>query len=261
MTTLEKTFPLGHPSKPFDYTLIPDGYYDHVMRTGNPMRRAWHIQKFERILDCLPHRENMSLLDIGCFAGTFLSTVPEERFKKQLGVDILQSQVLFAKQHFKTPFRDFAYIRDFSDLNAIDGEFDCVTLIEVIEHLDVNDIRSMFECVIPKIKIGGRLLLSTPNYASSWPLLELLVNTLSDVSYAEQHLTKFNYFNAENKLQNIYPQLKDKFDLDFRTTTHFVTPFLAMFSLNIAGKLSRVFPHRDWHFPFGNLLLLSLARK
>ncbi|MEN6405245.1 MAG: hypothetical protein ABFC77_02115 [Thermoguttaceae bacterium] len=59
----------------FNYDAIPLGYYQQVVETGNPIRRAWHLQKFERVIECLPKTPGQSILDIGCFAGTFLSTL------------------------------------------------------------------------------------------------------------------------------------------------------------------------------------------
>src|SRR5881275_3200958 len=78
-------------SSAYDYEGIPVGFYDAVFRGGNPVRRLWHLSKFERVLDCLPPRDAGSLLDIGCFAGSFLSLVSQTRFARQLGVDILHS--------------------------------------------------------------------------------------------------------------------------------------------------------------------------
>src|SRR5260370_886519 len=81
------------PPQRFDYTGIPLGYYDELVRKGNPVRRLWHLSKFERVLDYLPDAPHQSILDVGCFAGTFLALIPEERFERQIGVDILPDQV------------------------------------------------------------------------------------------------------------------------------------------------------------------------
>src|SRR5262249_40357171 len=56
----------------FNYEAIPLGYYDAILRDGHPIRRLWHMSKFERVLDYLPREGGHSILDIGCFAGTFL---------------------------------------------------------------------------------------------------------------------------------------------------------------------------------------------
>ena len=103
---------------PFDYNTIPEGFYQQVLETGNPIRRAWHLQKFERVVECLPTGRDRSILDIGCFAGSFLSLLSEERFGRQLGVDILEKQVAYANRRFATAYRSFRYIRASPSLSA-----------------------------------------------------------------------------------------------------------------------------------------------
>ncbi len=245
----------------FNYDGIPKGYYDNVLRQGNPIRRLWHVSKFERVLDYLPERPDQSILDIGCFAGTFLSLVPEHRFKRQVGVDILPEQIAYANASYGTPFREFKHIASIRDLSTVKEQFDCVTLIEVIEHLQPNEIRALMDGIVDHLKPGGKLVLTTPNYASAWPVIEVVLNKVSDVSYEEQHVTKFTYFNMERKLAKIYPDLFQYFNtVDFKTTTHFVTPFLAGLSFDVARGLSRVVPHQKWTHPFGNLVLMVLTR-
>ena len=163
-------------------------------REGNPIRRLWHVSKFERVLDHLPqpsdpHAES-SILDIGCFAGTFLSLVPQDRFSRQLGVDILPAQIDYANPH-GTPFRSFRHVPSITHLRDIEGHFDCVTLIEVIEHLTAAEIHALFSELARLIRPGGKLVLTTPNYLSCWPLLEVILNRMSEVSYEEQHITRF----------------------------------------------------------------------
>src|SRR5262249_34965657 len=133
--------------------------------------------------------------------------------------------------------------------------------IEVIEHLSHDEIRTLLDVIVDHLKPGGKLVLTTPNYASAWPALEILLNAVSDVSYEEQHITKFNFFNIQKRLEAIYPDFWLYFNtLDFKTTTHFVTPFLAGISFDMARKLSRVVPHQSWRHPFGNLILMVLTR-
>jgi 2-polyprenyl-3-methyl-5-hydroxy-6-metoxy-1,4-benzoquinol methylase len=245
----------------FDYDGIPKGYYDAVLRNGNPIRRLWHMSKFERVLDYLPERPDQSILDIGCFAGTFLSLVPEHRFARQLGVDILPEQIAYANASYGTPYREFRHLTRISELASLHETFDCITLIEVIEHLRHDEIRSLFDGIVDRLKPGGKLVLTTPNYASAWPAIELILNRVSEVSYEEQHITRFTYFNMDRKLAELYPDFYLYFNaIDFKTTTHFVTPFLAGMSFDVARGLSRVVPHQQWRHPFGNLILMVLTR-
>lgn len=249
------------PSPGFDYHAIPEGYYDRVLREGNPIRRLWHLSKFERVLDCLPQQGGGAILDIGCFAGTFLSMVRPEQFERQLGVDILPGQIEYANANYGTPYRRFRHVESITQLAGVTERFDCVTLVEVIEHLDANEIRTLLREVSRMLRPGGRLVLTTPNYASTWPILERILNRLSEVSYEEQHITRFTYFNMLRRLTELYPALPGEFSLEFETTTHFVTPFLAGLHFESARRLSRMVPHTRWRHPFGNLVLMVLDRR
>lgn len=247
-------------SSTYNYDAIPVGYYDSVMRGGNPIRRLWHQSKFERVLDSLPSGQR-SLLDIGCFAGTFLSMVPESKFSRQLGIDILPAQVEWAQKHHGTSFREFRHVSDIAAVDQIDETFDCVTLIEVIEHLTAAQVHSLLERISRKVRPGGRLIITTPNYASAWPLIEGMLNRLSEVKYEEQHLTRFTYFGFERLLTALYPPFADEFEVEFKTTSHLLTPFMAGLSFVGARALSRAVPHKWWRHPFGNLVMISAKRR
>ena len=240
---------------------IPVGHYQTVMESGHPIRRAWHLQKFSRVLGCLPNQPGQSILDVGCFAGSFLSLLPRERFPQQVGVDILPEQIDYANQRFGTDFRRFQYAPSIKNIGEVDGQFDCVTMVEVIEHLQSAEIPAMIEQITTKLKPGGRLVMSTPNYTSTWPILEQILNRISDISYAEQHATRFTFFNARRKLEQLAPQLASDYEMTLKTTTHFISPFLAVFGVDFAGRVSRAVSHQAWKFPFGNLLLLAFDKR
>lgn len=253
--------PTGSKSAKFNYDGIPVGYYDEILRGGNPIQRAWHAQKFERVIDCLPGKSGQSILDIGCFSGSFLSLLPVGWFSRQLGVDILGEQIRYAESKYGSDFRGFRLIPEIAKLRDLGERFDCVTSIEVIEHLEPEVVGELLGNAALLLKDGGKLILTTPNYASTWPLLELILNRVSEVSYEEQHITRFNYFTAISKLRRIYPEFDRDFAVEFQTTTHFLSPFLAGFSYTWSRRFSRLVPHSRWKLPFGNLLLIVMTRK
>lgn len=232
-----------------------------MLREGNGIRRLWHALKFERALDYLAEADGGALLDIGCFAGSFLSMVPRSRFDRQVGVDILPEQIQYANHHYGTPFRRFVTAESITSLGPLGPAFDAITLIEVIEHLRHDEIRGLFAELDRLLKPGGQLIVTTPNYTSTWPILEALLNKMSDVSYEEQHITHFDYFKFERQLAAIYPSLLHEYTVELKTTTHLLSPFLASFSYEIARGLARAIPHRSWGSPFGNLILVVLRKK
>jgi 2-polyprenyl-3-methyl-5-hydroxy-6-metoxy-1,4-benzoquinol methylase len=238
---------------------IPVGHYHRVMETGHPIRRAWHLLKFQRVLDLCDGPPG-ALLDVGCFAGSLLSLAPQARFPRQLGVDILPEQVAFAEASFGAPFRHFQHLASLAELGQLPGPFHYATCVEVIEHLTREEIRTLFLGVARLLAPGGHFVLSTPNYTSTWPVLELLLNRLSDVDYSEQHITKFNFFSLQKKLAAIVPELPALFSFELTTTTHWVSPFLAVFGVETATRVGSAVPHARWWMPFGNLVLFRLRR-
>lgn len=251
----------GEDHRSFDYSRIPLGYYDTITKEGNPVRRLWHLAKFERVIDYLPRRPGQRLLDIGCFAGTFLAMLDPDVYTHQLGVDILPEQVEHAQRVHGRPGREFRHLPSLAALAELDGTFDCITVIEVIEHLTEAEIATVLEHSARLLAPGGQLVMTTPNYASTWPLLELLINRFSDLSYEEQHITRFTYWNITRRLGEIWPGFAATFEQREKTTTHFVTPFLAALSFDGARRLSRLIPHKFWRVPLGNLVLTVFARR
>ena len=245
----------------FDYSCIPPGYYDDIALRKKGIRSFWHHLKFKRIIDSIDSQHG-SILDIGCFAGTFLGMIPENIFDEQVGIDILPGQVKYANEKYGTGFRKFYVMKNFSLDGFLNGkQFDRITLIEVIEHLTENQIAEMINFAYSKLKPGGKLIISTPNYTSLWPLLEVALNKFSDVKYDEQHITRFNYFNVFDKLGRIMPEFSEMFQPDFKTTTHLLTPFLAGISYHAAEKISSAVSPAKWKLPLGSLLLLQMHRK
>jgi 2-polyprenyl-3-methyl-5-hydroxy-6-metoxy-1,4-benzoquinol methylase len=245
-----------------DLAAIPVGHYHRVMESGNPIRRAWHLLKFRRVLDACPPGPNLSLLDVGCFAGSLLSLADETRFSRQLGVDILPEQIQFATEHFGSERRRFQTIRSLDDLPSLPGPFDCVSAIELIEHVTPADIGTLFRGVATLLVRGtGSFILSTPNYLSTWPLLELGLNRFSDVDYSEQHITRFDRLTVKSRLARMVPELSRWFRWDLVTTTHLMTPFAAaVLGVERAVRAGSSVPHSRWFMPFGNLILMRLIR-
>jgi len=128
----------------FDYSSIPAGFYDKILFEESGIRSFWHYQKFDAVLRSLESRSSGKILDIGCSAGSFLSMLPEDKFSLQIGVDIASKQIDYAKK-YETEFRHFLKMNDknFLDRNFSAQYFDAITLIEVIEHLKEDEIRSI----------------------------------------------------------------------------------------------------------------------
>lgn len=211
---------------PFDYGQIAPGYYDDVYRRRRGVQSKWHHLKFEAV-----RREVGTLaplLDVGCGPGTFLGSIDDGR--ECIGLDVAAEQVEFARRVHGTASRRFETMTG-GALPVPDATFAAATMIEVVEHL--ADPAPALREAVRALRPGGRLVVTTPNYASHWPLLEWLVGRLSPVDYAHQHVTRFRA-----------PMLRDALAAAGLTAVRVrpvlrAAPFVAAVSWRFADRVAR----------------------
>lgn len=182
----------------YDYNEIPAGYYDALFRRQRGAQSKWHHLKFDWLRARLPSYQHH--LDIGCGAGTFIGTLDPDR--ESLGIDIAERQIDYARRHYAAARHRFQQVAP-GRLPFSNDTFDLITLIEVIEHLDVASGRELLDEALRCLRPGGKLLITTPNYRSAWPLLEHLVNLMTPLSYQEQHITRFDADRLQQLLKEI----------------------------------------------------------
>jgi 2-polyprenyl-3-methyl-5-hydroxy-6-metoxy-1,4-benzoquinol methylase len=115
----------------------------------------------DRQLQVLDFLEGDQLLDVGCYAGNFVSEV-KRRFpgKNVIGIDYFEDHIRIARLVFPDLASSFRQMSIY-DLEFGDGSLDCVTLQEVLEHLEgaapaVKEINRV-------LKMGGVAIVSVPN--------------------------------------------------------------------------------------------------
>lgn len=248
--------PGGVSGDGFDYGRIPRGYYDRVLRDGHLVQRAWHRYKFDRVRGMLEVPDGSRLLDVGCGPGTFLGGFATGVRIDMTGIDVAGEQIEYARETYGTPSRRFLAVSPDRPWPFSDGVFDAATLIEVVEHLDRPAIRRIAGECARVLRPGGLLVMTTPNYASHWPLLEWLVGRLGPVNYEEQHVTRFDRFTVRRQLDDL---LGAGFEVESVGTMHTIAPFVAPLSARLADRIASITgPGRWW--PFGALIGARLRR-
>ena len=149
--------------------------------------------------------------------------------KKSIGVDISIRQINYAKKNYSTKKIKFYSYKNKLPIKS--KSIDSVTLIELIEHVDNEDLDLIFKECKRVLKDNGCLYLSTPNYFSLWPALEIILNLISPVNYKHEHINKFN----KNKLKKIMK--KNNFQVLELNSFILISPFLAFFSFNFAKSM------------------------
>jgi 2-polyprenyl-3-methyl-5-hydroxy-6-metoxy-1,4-benzoquinol methylase len=218
----------GMPHKlGFDYESIPPGYYDHVYYRARGAQSKWHHLKFARVAQELHGYRRV--LDIGCGPGTFVGSLGEAH--ECVGVDISEQQIAYACQRYGSSSRSFKACR-VTDLSDDVGEFDAVSAVELIEHLSPEEVKETLEAGVARLRPGGKLVLTTPNFGGVWPVVEALLNRFGDVEYELQHTNKF----TRSSLAVLITMLGMR---ETRVETYLgAAPFSAPFGWTLADRLA-----------------------
>ncbi len=217
---------------PFDYQAVAGDYQYRALHAGHPMQRFWHAGKL-RIVDAAirPYVKARSrLLEIGCGAGNLLvhATV---RGSYPVALDVSLASLAFVRSRLEDarsgsePPAGFVCIQGTSErLPFSDGSFDCILLSELIEHLASPQLT--IDEAARVLRPGGRLLVTTPNYRSLWPVMEWTVDRLNMAPKmaGEQHITRFHSRTLRELLT------ESGLDIESLGTVYSLSPFLSLVS-------------------------------
>lgn len=222
----------------FDYDSVAGDYQYRALHSGHPMQRFWHGGKLTMINQLIrPHlKADSRLLEIGCGAGNLLlqATVRESY---PVAIDLAMQALTFvrsrlreAKSGSEAP-RDFMCIQSIGELLPLaSGIFECVLLSEVIEHLEAPQISIKEAARV--LQPGGRLLVTTPNYRSLWPLMERAVDmmNMAPKMAGEQHISRFHPASLKRLLTEA------GLSIEYFGTIYNLSPFLSLVSSKMANR-------------------------
>jgi 2-polyprenyl-3-methyl-5-hydroxy-6-metoxy-1,4-benzoquinol methylase len=213
----------------FDYETIPGGYYDAAYRRRRGIQSKWHHLKFRRVVEEMEGR--LRHLDVGCGPGTLIGLL-DDRFIST-GIDISTTQIAYARREYENESKRF-YAVSARALPDDCRDYDVATVVEVIEHLSPAHLDDGLRATIERLRPGGKLVVTTPNFRSAWPLVQMLVDRFGEVKYGSQHINGFTSRRLRQLLQGL--GLKD-----VRVHSYLaLAPFAAPLGWRLSDMLARL---------------------
>jgi ubiquinone/menaquinone biosynthesis C-methylase UbiE len=216
----------------FDYHSVAGDYQYRALHSGHPMQRFWHRGKLIMIDQLIrPHlHAGSQLLEIGCGAGNLLLQATS-RGSYPVALDLSMQALKFVRSRLEEAQSGEEAPGGFACIQALgealplgDESFDCILMSEVIEHLEAPQ-NSVCEAV-RILSSGGRLLITTPNYRSFWPLMEWTVDCLNMAPKmaGEQHISRFHLSSLKQIL------VESGLEIEYAGSIYSLSPFLSLVS-------------------------------
>jgi 2-polyprenyl-3-methyl-5-hydroxy-6-metoxy-1,4-benzoquinol methylase len=183
--------PVSSERRTGDRIAIPGEYQYRALHHGPAPQRFWHRAKLEEALALLKLAPGDRMLDAGCGSGILAAMAAEIPGTRVLGVDANPAAVEFASRTFDRPNLSFrlGLVDELEELSRPPGSFEKISFLEVIEHLSRAQGETILAQFAHLLTPGGRVVLTTPNRRSPWPLIEWLLDRLRLVPQlsGEQH--------------------------------------------------------------------------
>jgi 2-polyprenyl-3-methyl-5-hydroxy-6-metoxy-1,4-benzoquinol methylase len=236
-----------------DRVAIPGDYQYRALHEGPAIQRFWHARRLDLVQRVAMPEPGMRALDVGCgsaIVSDFLATQGADVD----AVDANEDAVRFVREKLaRENLR--VHLGLANELDFPKGSFDLVVCMEVIEHMATDQAQALAGDLARLLAPGGRLLVTTPNSLSLWPLIERAMDLfhLAPRMLGEQHVASY----TARRLG----ALLERAGLDVCRVGRFcgIAPFSACVSRRLADMLDRL----EWwlHEPLGNLLFAVAGRR
>lgn len=234
-----------------DRIAIPGDYQYRALTEGHPVQRYWHASKLKLVDRVLRPSARDRVLDVGCGSGVVADHIASTG-ATVIGLDPNAAAIEFARHRFVRPNLEF--VTGFADdLSYPDGAFTKIAFMEVLEHVRGSETKSVMRTLRRLLSPGGRLLVTTPNYAGLWPALEAFLDRTGLAAHMaeDQHVSRYD--------RSALCGLVEAGGLRLMRVGTFCTvaPFVAAFHRGLADRFLELELRRS--LPFGSVLYALAA--
>lgn len=238
-----------------DNISIDGAYQFNAYYKGHPVQRFWHWAKYTQAQKLLSAVPKDLILDVGCGSGVLSYFIAKDNpSSKVIGIDCNASAIAFCKTQYSLP--NLAFKKCLIDeLNYKKESISKIAFLEVIEHIyddQANQVMKQFHRLLKK---RGRVVISTPNYASLWPFIEFFLDKFKLVP----HLSKQQHIEKYTGSKLIALGRETGFKIISKYTVNFIAPWLNIFSNSLAKKMHTLEVKNPYHF--GSVLVYVFEKK
>jgi 2-polyprenyl-3-methyl-5-hydroxy-6-metoxy-1,4-benzoquinol methylase len=236
-----------------DEVAVPGDYQHRALREGWAAQRFWHQGKLDEVERLLDPRAGDVIVDVGCGSGVLAGRLAQHAGTTVIGIDANPAALEFARRTYQAPNLEFrAGMADELELAALAPTK--IAFIEVIEHVYPDQARATLRRFHAALPPGGRLVISSPNARSLWPVLEWTLDRLALVPHlaGDQHVASYHPRSLAALGEEVGFRAREV------RTVHLLAPWLAPVSWRLAERVHALEQRRP--LPFGALALVSFER-
>ncbi len=185
---------------------IKGDYQFKALNSKNFIRSNWHNNKLVALDYIINPTKYMKILDLGSGSGNF-EIFFAKKVSKIIALDYHDDAVNFLKKLLKRKKINNVSVKLFDITNLENftpsSKFDFVVLCDVIEHLHLNNINTLIKNLLKLVNPDGKVVVVTPNYRSSWIVIEKLMDIfhISPHLKGDQHLFAFDQDSLKKVLK------------------------------------------------------------
>jgi dolichol-phosphate mannosyltransferase len=182
-------------------SILAADYDDRAHDSPIWLQRYWQRNRFRLIINLIAGQG--PVLDVGCGSSRIISALPPG----SVAVDILLRKLRYA-----TKFGRWLVQASGFSLPFPDASFPCVLCSQVIEHVPKES--AILDELCRVLRVGGRLVLGTPDYANwQWVYMEKAYKLAAPGGYADEHIAHYTHDELVETFQ------RRGFDLE---ATHYI---------------------------------------